>query len=54
MLSLLHCKSYEEMREVANGNKEALNIVEELERLSVDGQFIGVYNAEVVHKKRNQ
>ena len=51
MLSLLHCKSYEEMRYVASGNKEALSIVEELERLSIDEKFMGVYDAEKVYKK---
>lgn len=51
MLSLLHCKSYEEMITVANNNKEALNIVEKLEDLSVNEQFLGVYDADKVHRK---
>ncbi|MBQ8131737.1 MAG: hypothetical protein IJ193_04535 [Bacilli bacterium] len=46
MLSLLNCNSYEEMRHIANGNKEALDIVEDLEDLAMQEKFIGVYDNE--------
>ena len=50
-LALLHASSYEEMRKIASGNKEALNIVDSLERLSLRQDFMGVYDAEKVHRK---
>ena len=51
MLSLISASSYDKMREIANGNKEALRIVEELEKLAVDEEFYGVYNNEKVQRK---
>ena len=50
-LALLHANSYEEMRIIASNNKEALNIVDSLERLSMRQDFMGVYDAEKVHRK---
>lgn len=46
MLSLLNCNSYDEMRRIANGNKEALDIMEDLEDLAMEEKFIGVYDNE--------
>ena len=43
--------SYEEMREIANGNEEALYIVDKLERLNEDDKFRTDYNVELVRRK---
>ena len=51
MLALFTATSYEEMRNIANGNKEALKIVEELERLSEDKYFGALYDNTVVQRK---
>lgn len=51
MLALFTATSYKEMRRLANGNKEALNIVEELEKLSEDKYFGALYDNRIVQKK---
>ena len=51
MLSLLKASSYDAMRDIACGNEEALTIVKELEKLSTNEEFIGLYDAEELHKK---
>ena len=50
-LALFRAKSFEEMREISEGNKEALRIVEELERLSEDDEFRTYYDAEEIQRK---
>ena len=50
-LALLHASSYEEMERIANGNKEALNIVDELRKLAIDQEFIGLLDKEVIRRK---
>lgn len=50
-LALLHASSYEEMETIANGNKEALNIVDELKKLAIDQEFIGLLDKEVIRRK---
>lgn len=49
-LSLFNATSYEEMRRLTN-NSEDLEIIEELERLSMDEKFLGYYDAEAVKRK---
>ena len=39
------------MRNIANGNKEALKVVEELERLSENDEFRVLYDAEKMRRK---
>ena len=50
-LALLHCNSYEEMRKVANGNKELLKMADYIEDLEMDEKFIGVYDANKEHER---
>ena len=48
---MMIASSYEEMREIANGNEEALYIVDKLERLNEDDKFRTDYNVELVRRK---
>ena len=50
-LALFRAKSFEEMKEISGDNKEALRIVEELERLSEDDEFRTYYDAEEMQRK---
>ncbi len=50
-LSLFTANSYEELREIAGNDKEALKIVDELERLGLDDKFGVVYDNEMMQKK---
>ena len=50
-LSLFTANSYEELREIAGDDKEALKIVDELERLGLDDKFGLAYDNEVMQKK---
>lgn len=43
MLSFLTGTSYDDLRRIANGNKEALDIVKDLEDLAMEEKFWGVY-----------
>ena len=49
--AMMIASSYEEMREIANGNEEALYIVDKLERLNEDDKFRTDYNVEIVRRK---
>ncbi len=50
-LSLFTATSYEELREIAGDDKEALKIVDELERLGLDDKFGLAYDNELMQKK---
>ena len=50
-LSLFTANSYEELREIAGDDKEALKIVDELERLGLDDKFGVVYDNEAMQKR---
>ena len=50
-LAMFRAESFEEMRNIANGNKEALKVVEELERLSENDEFRVLYDAEKMRRK---
>ena len=50
-LAMFRAESFEEMRDIANGNKEALKVVEELERLSENDEFRVLYDAEKMRRK---
>ena len=50
-LSLFTANSYEELREIAGDDKEALKIVDELERLGLDDKFGLAYDNEIMQKK---
>ena len=50
-LSLFTATSYEELRKIAGNDKEALKIVDELERLGLDDKFGVVYDNEMMQKK---
>ena len=50
-LSLFTATSYEELRKIAGSDKEALKIVDELERLGIDDKFGVVYDNEMMQKK---
>ncbi len=50
-LSLFTATSYEELREIAGDDKEALKIVDELERLGLDDKFGLAYDNEMMQKK---
>ena len=50
-LSLFTANSYEELREIAGDDKEALKIVDELERLGLDDNFGLAYDNELMQKK---
>ena len=50
-LAMFRAESFEEMRDIANGNKEALKVVEELERLSENDEFKILYDAEKMRRK---
>ncbi len=50
-LAMFTCESYEEMRAFAVNDKEALSIVDELEKLSQDKYFGALYDASIVQKK---
>ena len=49
--SLFTATSYEEMRKIAGSDKEALVIVDEIEKLNQDKYFGGLYDANIVQKK---
>ena len=50
-LAMFRAESFEEMRDLANGNEEALKVVEELERLSENDEFRVLYDAEKMRRK---
>ena len=50
-LAMFRAESFEEMRDIANGNEEALKVVEELERLSENDEFRVLYDAEKMRRK---
>lgn len=50
-LAMFRAESFEEMRNIVNGNKEALKVVEELERLSENDEFRVLYDAEKMRRK---
>ena len=50
-LSLFTATSYKELREIAGDDKEALKIVDELERLGLDDKFGLAYDNEIMQKK---
>ena len=50
-LSLFTATSYEELREIAGDDKEALKIVDELERLGLNDNFGLAYDNEMMQKK---
>ena len=50
-LGMFRAESFEEMRDIANGNEEALKVVEELERLSENDEFRVLYDAEKMRRK---
>ena len=50
-LSLFTATSYEELREISGDDKEALKIVDELERLGLDDDFGVVYDNEAMQKR---
>ena len=50
-LAMFRAESFEEMRDIANGNEEALKVVEELERLSENDEFKILYDAEKMRRK---
>ena len=50
-LSLFTATSYEELREIAGDDKEALKIVDELERLGLDDKFGVAYDNEAMQKR---
>ena len=50
-LALFRAESFEEMRNIANTNKEVLKIVDELERLGLDDKFGVAYDNEMMQKK---
>ena len=50
-LSLFTANSYEELREIAGDDKEALKIVDELERLGLNDNFGIVYDNEMMQKR---
>ena len=50
-LALFRAKSFKEMKKISGDNKEALRIVEELERLSDDDEFRTYYDAEEMQRK---
>ena len=49
--AMMIASTYEEMREIANGNEEALYIVDKLERINEDDKFRTDYNVELVRRK---
>ena len=50
-LSLFTATSYEELREIAGNEKEALKIVDELEKLGIDDELGAVYDNEQMQKR---
>ena len=50
MLSFFSVESYEELRKIANGNKEALEIVKDLEDLAMEAKFVDVYDKMIFRK----
>ena len=50
-LAMFRAESFEEMRDIANGNEEVLKVVEELERLSENDEFRVLYDAEKMRRK---
>ena len=50
-LSLFTATSYEELREIAGDDKEALKIVDELEKLGIDDKFGVIYDNEEMQKR---
>ena len=51
MLAFLGANSFEEMKKIANGNKEMLAVEKDLEDLIMEDKFMGVYNNEIEQKK---
>ena len=54
MLSFLRCNSYEEMEVVANGNEEALGLMEELKEMAKGEDFMLYYDVEAESRKRER
>ena len=54
MLSLLSANSYDEMERIANGNREAMYIVEELKNMALEEEFGLAYNIEQEQRKRER
>lgn len=52
-LLMFTAKSFTKMKALAGTDKEALNIVDELEKLNKDKYFGGLYDNEVIQKKLN-
>ena len=50
-LSMFTAKSFNEMRNISGSDKEALYIVELLEKLNQDKYFGALYDANVIQKK---
>lgn len=50
-LSLFTATSYEELRKIADNEKEALKIVDELEKLGIDDELGAVYDNEQMQKR---
>ena len=50
-LSLFTAESYEELREIAGNEKEALKIVDELEKLGIDDELGAIYDNEQMQKR---
>ena len=51
MLAFIQSESFEEMKKIANGNKEMLAVEKDLEDLVMEDKFMGVYNNEIEQKK---
>ena len=50
-LSLFTASSYEELRRIAKDEKEALKVLDELERLAINDELGAVYDNEIMQKK---
>lgn len=50
-LSLFTASSYEELRRLAKDEKEALKVLDELERLAINDELGAVYDNEIMQKK---
>ena len=50
-LSMFTATSYKELREIVGEHKEALKIVEELEKLGIDDKYNAYYDDEIIRKK---
>lgn len=51
LISLFTGESYEELRKIAGEDKEALYIVNELEKLGINDEFNALYEEEIIQKK---